>query len=115
MTQQDRQNRQDHQDRRAQKIHQGPDHHHQDPYRLSAPRAVPAPASAPFPGDGDGPDAVSRGDVLRTLLWAVVVLSAVANMALSFTGAATALHLASGVVTVLAAGTLVVRGLRGRR
>ncbi|MER6168578.1 hypothetical protein [Streptomyces violaceorubidus] len=78
---------------------------HRDPYRLGTPRAAP----------GDGPDAVSRGDVLRTLLWAVVVLSAVANMALSFTGAATALHLASGVVTVLAAGTLVVRGLRGRR
>ncbi|MEU1871511.1 hypothetical protein [Streptomyces sp. NPDC019793] len=84
---------------------------HQDPYRLGAPQAVPTAA----PGSGDGLDAVSRGDVLRTLLWAVVVLSAVANMALSFTGAATALHLASGVVTVLAAGTLVVRGLRGRR
>ncbi|MFG2319527.1 hypothetical protein [Streptomyces tendae] len=88
------------------------DHHNQqDPYRLGVPQAVPTAASAP----GEGPDAVSRGDVLRTLLWAVVVLSAVANMALSFTGAATALHLASGVVTVLAAGTLVVRGLRGRR
>lgn len=85
----------------------------QDPYRLGMPRAVPTAAPAPAPGDGPG--AVSRGDVLRTLLWAVVVLSAVANMALSFTGAATALHLASGVVTVLAAGTLVVRGLRGRR
>ncbi|MFJ6075606.1 hypothetical protein ACIQFU_33045 [Streptomyces sp. NPDC093065] len=80
----------------------------QDPYRLGTPRATP---TAP----GDGPDAVSRGDVLRTLLWTVVVLSAVANMALSFTGAAAPLHLASGVVTVLAAGTLVVRGLRGRR
>ncbi|AXL89558.1 hypothetical protein C4J65_15605 [Streptomyces sp. CB09001] len=81
---------------------------HQDPYRLGTPRTIP---TAP----GDGPDAVSRGDVLRALLWAVVVLSAVANMALSFTGAAAPLHLASGVVTVLAAGALVVRGLRGRR
>ncbi|KOT92811.1 MULTISPECIES: hypothetical protein [Streptomyces] len=80
---------------------------HDDPYRLSAPRAAPAP--------GGGPDAVSRGDVLRTLLWAVVVLSAVANTALSFTGAAAPLHLATGLVTVLAAGTLVVRALRGRR
>ncbi|MFI1754960.1 hypothetical protein [Streptomyces sp. NPDC020571] len=97
-----------HQDHRDQRNH--PDHQdHRDPYRLGTPRAVPGS------GPGDGPDAVSRGDVLRTLLWAVVVLSAVANMALSFTGAATALHLASGVVTVLAAGTLVVRGLRGRR
>ncbi|GAA4985903.1 hypothetical protein [Streptomyces hyderabadensis] len=83
----------------------------QDPYRLDVPQAVPTAAPAP----GDGPGAVSRGDVLRTLLWAVVVLSAVANMALSFTGAAAPLHLASGVVTVLAAGALVVRGLRGRR
>ncbi|WP_159325042.1 hypothetical protein [Streptomyces tendae] len=86
-------------------------HNQQDPYRLGVPQAVPTAASDP----GEGPDAVSRGDVLRTLLWAVVVLSAVANMALSFTGAAAPLHLASGVVTVLAAGTLVVRGLRGRR
>ncbi|NDZ72701.1 hypothetical protein G3I36_16810 [Streptomyces sp. SID10362] len=74
---------------------------------MGAPRAASA--------SGDGPGAVSRGDVLRTLLWAVVVLSAVANMALSFAGAATPLHLATGVVTVLAAGTLVVRALRGRR
>ncbi|MFG2680370.1 hypothetical protein [Streptomyces sp. NPDC048392] len=77
---------------------------HQDPYRLSTPRTP-----------GDGPDAVSRGDVLRTVLWAVVVVSAVANMAASLAGAPTAVHLASGVVTVLAAGSLVVRGLRGRR
>jgi hypothetical protein len=99
---------QDHRDHRDQWDDR--DHRDQrDPYRLGAPQA--APGSVP----GGGPDAVSRGDVLRTLLWAVVVLSAVANMALSFAGAATALHLASGVVTVLAAGTLVVRGLRGRR
>ncbi|MFD5651438.1 hypothetical protein [Streptomyces sp. NPDC127039] len=89
--------------------HQG----HQDPYRLGTPQAAPTPV--PGHGDGDGPDAVSRGDVVRALLWAVVVLSAVANMALSFTGAAAPLHLASGVITVLAAGALVVRRLRGRR
>jgi hypothetical protein len=79
---------------------------HQDPYRLST-----SPTRAP----GDGPDAVSRGDVLRTLLWAVVVVGAVANMAASFAGASVLVHLVIGVVTVLAAGTLVVRGLRGRR
>ncbi|MGW7337058.1 hypothetical protein [Streptomyces sp. NPDC054808] len=93
----------DQQEYRGDQGHRG----HQDPYRLGAPRAASA--------SGDGPGAVSRGDVLRTLLWAVVVLSAVANMALSFAGAATPLHLATGVVTVLAAGTLVVRALRGRR
>ncbi|MFE1074391.1 hypothetical protein ACFW5W_24630 [Streptomyces sp. NPDC058783] len=105
------------QDHREHREHEHRDHQehrdhgayreHQDPYRLGAPGAASA--------SGDGPGAVSRGDVLRTLLWAVVVLSAVANMALSFTGAATPLHLATGVVTVLAAGTLVVRALRGRR
>lgn len=106
---------QDHREHRDQREYRGDQEHwgqqeyrgHQDPYRLGAPRAASA--------SGDGPGAVSRGDVLRTLLWAVVVLSAVANMALSFAGAATPLHLATGVVTVLAAGTLVVRALRGRR
>ncbi|AIV35237.1 hypothetical protein ACI3K5_10625 [Streptomyces sp. MPA0124] len=97
MTYQDHRKQQEHQEYRGD----------EDPYRLGTHQAAPAP--------GDGPGAVSRGDVLRTLLWAVVVLSAVANMALSFAGAATPLHLATGVVTVLAAGTLVVRALRGRR
>ncbi|MFD8427220.1 hypothetical protein [Streptomyces coelicoflavus] len=92
--QQDQQDQQDGRDRR-------------DPYRLGPPQAAPAP--------GGGPDAAPRGDVLRMLLWTVVVLSAAANMVLSFTGAAVALHLASGVVTVLAVGALVVRALRGRR
>lgn len=79
---------------------------HQDPYRLSTPQPhTPA----------DRPDTVSRGDVLRTLLWALVVISAVANMVASYGGAHVGVHLACGMVTVLAAGTLVVRSLRGRR
>ncbi|MEV7220134.1 divalent metal cation transporter [Streptomyces sp. V17-9] len=109
MTYQDHREHRDQQEYRGDQEHWGQQEYrgHQDPYRLGAPRAASA--------SGDGPGAVSRGDVLRTLLWAVVVLSAVANMALSFAGAATPLHLATGVVTVLAAGTLVVRALRGRR
>ncbi|MER7050942.1 MULTISPECIES: hypothetical protein [unclassified Streptomyces] len=79
---------------------------YQDPYRLSTtPTHTPA----------EGPDAVSRGNVLRTLLWAVVVVSVVANTAASIAGAGTVVHLACGVVTVLAAGTLVLRGLGRRR
>ncbi|MCX5036545.1 hypothetical protein OHA99_18075 [Streptomyces coelicoflavus] len=97
MTHQDHRYHQDQQDGRDRR----------DPYRLGPPQAGSAP--------GGGPDAVPRGDVLRMLLWTVVVLSAAANMVLSFTGAAVALHLASGVVTVLAVGALVVRALRGRR
>jgi hypothetical protein len=70
----------------------------------------------PTTGLADGtPTRVSRGDVVRTLLWAVVVISAVANTAASFGGSGAAVHLAFGVVTVLSAGTLVVRSLRGRR
>ncbi|MEU5276168.1 hypothetical protein [Streptomyces asoensis] len=62
-----------------------------------------------------GPDRLTRGEVARTLLWSVVVISAVANMAASFGGADTWVHLVCGAVTVLGAGTLAVRSLRGRR
>ncbi|MCX4812150.1 MULTISPECIES: hypothetical protein [unclassified Streptomyces] len=61
------------------------------------------------------PDRLSPGDIARTLLWTAVVASAVANMAVSFGGADTWVHLVCGAVTVLCAGTLAVRGLRGRR
>ncbi|MEU9270755.1 hypothetical protein AB0E04_35705 [Streptomyces sp. NPDC048251] len=60
-------------------------------------------------------DRLSSGDIARTLLWMVVVAGALANMAASFGGADTWVHLACGAVTVLCAGTLVVRNLRGRR
>jgi hypothetical protein len=43
------------------------------------------------------------------------VLSAVANTAASYTGAATWVHLVCGAVTALGGGVLVVRKLRGRR
>ncbi|MGI5456451.1 hypothetical protein ACQEWB_25460 [Streptomyces sp. CA-249302] len=59
--------------------------------------------------------ALTRGDVARALLWILVVLSAVANMAASYGQADTWVHLACGAVTVLCGGTLVVRNLRGRR
>ncbi|MER7924262.1 MULTISPECIES: hypothetical protein [unclassified Streptomyces] len=60
-------------------------------------------------------DRLSARDIARTLLWTAVVASAVANMAVSFGGADTWVHLVCGAVTVLCAGTLAVRGLRGRR
>ncbi|MCX5054037.1 MULTISPECIES: hypothetical protein [unclassified Streptomyces] len=74
-----------------------------DPYRLTSADSKPTTP------------ALTRGDVLRTLLWSVVVMSAVANMAASYGEAATWVHLVCGAVTVLCAGTLVVRNLRGRR
>ncbi|MEU9556310.1 hypothetical protein [Streptomyces fumanus] len=74
-----------------------------DPYRLT---------STPEGGTASG---AGRNDLVRTLLWAVVVLSAVANMATSYGDTSVWLNLACGTVTLLAAGTLVVRNLRGRR
>ncbi|MEU3919635.1 hypothetical protein [Streptomyces sp. NPDC029004] len=77
-----------------------------DPYRLATP--ADRTHGAPSP-------ALTRGEVVRTLLWIVVVISAVSNMAASYGNADTWVHLACGAVTVLGAGTLAVRNLRGRR
>ncbi|MGY1499565.1 hypothetical protein ACW4TU_23790 [Streptomyces sp. QTS52] len=79
-----------------------------DPYRLTT------------PADGDGTHeasspAVTGGEVVRTLLWIVVVVSAVANSAATYADADTWVHLACGMVTVLGAGILGARHLRGRR
>ncbi|MEU9452690.1 hypothetical protein [Streptomyces sp. NPDC048277] len=73
-----------------------------DPYRLSSP-----PPPAVEPGGG--------ADLTRTLLWSLLVLSAAANMATSYGGVTPWANVACGVVTLLSAGTLVVRRLRGRR
>ena len=73
-----------------------------DPYRLTSADTTPSAT-------------MTRGDVARALLWTLVVLSAVANMAASFGEANTWVHLACGAVTVLCGGTLVVRNLRGRK
>jgi hypothetical protein len=84
-----------------------------DPYRLTT---IPADGTHGTHGThGTTEVALSRGDVVRTLLWSVAVISAVANMAASYGDAATWVHLVCGAVTVLSAGTLVVRNLRGRR
>lgn len=69
----------------------------------------------PYPLHQRRDTAPTRADIARSLLWVLVVLSAVANMAASFSGAHTWVNLSCGAVTVLAGGTLVVRSLRGRR
>ncbi len=101
-----------------------------DPYRLSDPDTDAGtaassaayslgatPGSTPGPGSaGAAPDrGVGRGEVARSALWVLVVLSAVANTAASYAGAATWVHLVCGAVTALGGGVLVVRKLRGRR
>ncbi|MEW2401679.1 hypothetical protein [Streptomyces sp. NPDC046862] len=73
-----------------------------DPYRLTG---------AP----DDSPSGVSRSDVVRALLWTVLVISVVANTVASYGDAGLGVHLACGGVTALCAGTLVARKLRGRR
>ncbi|GAA4796553.1 hypothetical protein [Streptomyces ziwulingensis] len=95
------------------------------------PHPAPDPDPTPDPyrltgdgdGDGDGGDGGDRpsspglapGEILRALLWTLVVLSAVANTVVSATGAGTWAQLACGAVTVVCGGALVVRHLRGRR
>lgn len=76
---------------------------HPDPYRLTT--------ASTEESKGGG----SRVDLVRTLLWTVVVVSAGANTVASYGGVATWLQLSIGIVTLLAATTLVVRHLRGRR
>ncbi|GAA3908027.1 hypothetical protein GCM10023084_70340 [Streptomyces lacrimifluminis] len=77
-----------------------------DPYRLTTPADGTHDASSP---------AVTGGEVVRTLLWIVVVVSAVANSAATYAEAETWVHLACGMVTLLAVVTLVLRHLGGRR
>ncbi|MDT0269681.1 hypothetical protein RM844_25690 [Streptomyces sp. DSM 44915] len=77
-----------------------------DPYRLAgdaeeAPRATGSP--------------VSRGQILRALLWAVLVVSVAGNTVVSLSAEAPALHIALGVVTGLCVTALAVQSLRRSR
>ncbi|MEU2420220.1 hypothetical protein ABZ619_04025 [Streptomyces sp. NPDC007851] len=72
-----------------------------DFYRLS----TPPPAGEPG----------ARTDLVRVLLWSLLVLSAGANLVASYTGGLPWLNVACGAVTLLSAGFLVARRLRGRR
>ncbi|MEV5841079.1 hypothetical protein AB0M32_03805 [Streptomyces sp. NPDC051985] len=75
-----------------------------DPYRFASP-PPPPPAADPARG----------ADLTRTLLWSLLVLSAAANMATSYGDVTPWANVACGAVTLLSAGALVVRRLRGRR
>ncbi|GAA3573338.1 hypothetical protein GCM10022222_67090 [Amycolatopsis ultiminotia] len=57
---------------------------------------------------------VSRGHIARTLLWTLVVISAIANMVASFVGDSTWPHVVCGAVSVLCVGVLVAGRLRKR-
>ncbi|MGW7539916.1 hypothetical protein ACWGKQ_02185 [Streptomyces sp. NPDC054770] len=77
---------------------------HPDPYRLTG--------TPPADHRDDGTGGV---DLTRALLWSLLVLSAAADMATSYGGPAPWTNMACGVVTLLSAGTLLVRRLRGHR
>ncbi|MBZ9642562.1 hypothetical protein [Streptomyces sp. PSKA30] len=74
-----------------------------DPYRLTTDTDSPQPR------------ALTGADLARTTLWGVLVISVVGNMAASYSGAATHIHLACGAVTALCVTALVIQRLRGRR
>ncbi|WP_045561949.1 hypothetical protein [Streptomyces sp. FxanaA7] len=89
-----------------------------DPYRLSVHDAHHvAHHGAHHPAHHDDPaPAVPRAEVTRILLWLILVISAVANMVVSYAAVGVAVNLACGAVTGLAATALVVRRLKaGRR
>ncbi|MFD3520223.1 hypothetical protein [Streptomyces sp. NPDC058653] len=58
---------------------------------------------------------VTRAGVVRALLWLVLVVSAVGNMAASYSGSGAPAHLVCGGVTALCVIALVAQRLRGRR
>jgi len=76
-----------------------------DPYRLTGDTENPRQTT---------PDG-SPGDVVRTLIWVLLVVSSVANAVTSFGGVPIWIHLGSGVVTALCVAALIARYLRGRR
>ncbi|MFF2188979.1 hypothetical protein [Streptomyces sp. NPDC058155] len=61
------------------------------------------------------PSDITRAGVTRTMLWLVLVISAVGNMVASYGGSGTPAHLVCGAVTALCVTALVVQRLRGRR
>ncbi|MFC4466015.1 hypothetical protein ACFPH6_16025 [Streptomyces xiangluensis] len=90
-----------------------------DPYRItSAPGTYaypnaetmgkPLPVGEPLP-------VVTGSGVARTLLWVLLVISAIGNMVASYAALGTPAHLAFGAVTAVCLTALVVQGLRGRR
>ncbi|NUK24156.1 hypothetical protein [Streptomyces lunaelactis] len=84
-----------------------------DPYRLTISTESPHSTS---PGTGGtGGTGVTGADVLRTLLWLVLVISAIGNSVASYGGATTQIHLAFGTVTALCVVALVAQRLRRRR
>lgn len=75
----------------------------------------PRPLTEPADPRGTAAPGVSRGQVLRTLLWTVLVAGAVANTVASFVGADAQVHLVCGAVTAVCGGILIVGRLRRPR
>lgn len=82
-----------------------------DPYQLTTTTSTEGTNGT----HGTSEPVLPRGEVVRALLWILVVVGAVANSAATYAEAATWVHLACGVVTLFGVVTLAVRHLRGRR
>ncbi|WP_247195892.1 hypothetical protein [Streptomyces sp. GESEQ-35] len=81
--------------------------------RASARHAESTHQTPPGPPSGRTTP-LSTQALARTTLWVVLVISVAGNMAASYTGAATHIHLACGAVTALCVTALVIQRLRGR-
>ncbi|HSX95919.1 MAG TPA: hypothetical protein VLG91_00715 [Streptomyces sp.] len=87
-----------------------------DPYQLTTTSTDGTDGTDGMRGThGTSEPVLPRGEVVRALLWTLVVVGAVANSAATYAEAATWVHLACGVVTLFGVVTLAVRHLRGRR
>jgi hypothetical protein len=76
-----------------------------DPYRLTGDTENPHQATS------DG----SPVDVMQTLIWVLLVVSAVANAVTSFGGVPIWIHLGAGLVTAFCVAALIALYLRRRR
>ncbi|MFE9645145.1 hypothetical protein ACFYO0_13730 [Streptomyces sp. NPDC006365] len=84
-----------------------------DPYRLTT---GPGTHTDTYSETAGEPLPVVTGaGVARTVLWALLVISAIGNMVASYAALGTPAHLACGSITALCLTALVVQRLRSRR
>jgi hypothetical protein len=76
-----------------------------DPYRITD---EPQTDATVAPGNG-------RSGVFRTLIWLVLVVSAVGNSVASFADVSPVVHTGLGAIALLCVVTLITQHVRGRR
>jgi hypothetical protein len=83
-------------------------------YTFDAKELTMSQQSHPLNPSPEAPAGTSRSDLLRTVLWAVLVVGAVGNMIASAAAASLLVHLALGAVSALALAGLVAQWTRTR-